>query len=504
VSGPQRDSYDLLVVGGGINGTGIARDAAGRGLSVLLCEQDDLAAHTSSASTKLIHGGLRYLENFHFALVRKALVEREILLGAAPHIMRPLRFVMPHAAHLRPAWLIRAGLFLYDHLAKRRRLAGSAAIDLRTHVAGPALQSRYRRGFVYSDGWADDARLVVLNALDARQHGATVLTQTRCERLEPDGKGWVATIVADEAHRSIRVRAVVNATGPWVSRFVRAASPVLTSHDVRLVKGSHIVVPRLFAHRFAYIFQNEDRRIVFAIPYEHDFTLIGTTDEDYGGEPGAAQIDADEIRYLCSVANRYFVRETTPADIVWSYSGVRPLLMDESADPASVTRDYFLELDRHPAPLLSVFGGKITTFRKLAEDAVDMLAHELGARTRHWTAGATLPGGDLPEGSFAAFLRTVERRYPWLPESLRVRYARAYGTRIDRVIGHARSLLELGREWVPGLYECEAEYLCREEFAHTAEDILWRRTKLGLHLHGADTGRLNDWLKRKTSRQRDR
>jgi glycerol-3-phosphate dehydrogenase len=499
VSEPQRDSYDLLVVGGGINGTGIARDAAGRGLSVLLCEQDDLASHTSSASTKLIHGGLRYLEDFHFALVRKALIEREILLGAAPHIMHPLRFIMPHAAHLRPAWMIRAGLFLYDHLAKRRRLAASAAIDLRAHVAGSALQPQYRRGFVYSDGWTDDARLVVLNALDALQHGAAVLTRTRCERLEPDGAGWIATLVAGDERRSIRARAAVNATGPWVSRFVRDAAPIHTSHGVRLVKGSHIVVPRLFAHRFAYIFQNGDRRIVFAIPYEHDFTLIGTTDEDYSGEPGAVRIDADEISYLCSVVNRYFVRETTPADVVWSYSGVRPLLQDESADPSSVTRDYALELDRHPAPLLSVFGGKITTFRKLSETAVDMLGRELGIGTKPWTASATLPGGDLPEGSFAAFLRTVERRYPWLPETLRVRYARAYGTRIDRVVGDAHSLSDLGRELVPGLYEREAQYLRRDEFARTAEDILWRRTKLGLHLQGAPTGVLNDWLEKQAS-----
>jgi glycerol-3-phosphate dehydrogenase len=498
VSGPRRDSYDLLVVGGGINGTGIARDAAGRGLSVLLCEQDDLASHTSSASTKLIHGGLRYLEDFHFSLVRKALLEREILLGAAPHIMRPLRFIMPHAAHLRPAWMIRAGLFLYDHLAKRHRLAGSAAVDLRSHAAGPPLQPHYRRGFVYSDGWVDDARLVVLNALDAVRQGAAVLTRTRCERLEPDAAGWIATLVAGDERRSIRARAAVNATGPWASRFVRDASPIQTSHEVRLVKGSHIVVPRLFTHRFAYLFQNEDRRIVFAIPYEHDFTLIGTTDEDYAGEPGAVRIDADEIGYLCSVVNRYFIRKTTPADVVWSYSGVRPLLQDESADPSSVTRDYALELDRHPAPLLSVFGGKITTFRKLAEDAVNTLARELASGAGPWTAAATLPGGDLPDGSFAAFLRKVERRYPWLPESLRLRYAGAYGTRIDRVIGDALGLSDLGPELVPGLHEREAEYLCREEFARTADDILWRRTKLGLHLQGARTTGLDDWLARKS------
>ena len=500
MSAEQPTSYDLLVVGGGINGTGIARDAAGRGLSVLLCEQDDLAAHTSSASTKLIHGGLRYLEGLHFKLVRKALVEREILLGAAPHIMRPLRFVMPHDSHLRPAWLIRAGLFLYDHLARRRRLAASATIDLRTHPAGPPLRPSFGRAFVYSDGWADDARLVVLNALDAMRLGATVLTRTKCEQVTAQAAGWIATLVTSAERRSIVARAVVNATGPWVSRFVRDVSPVRTTRGVRLVKGSHIVVRRLFTHRFAYIFQSEDRRIVFAIPYEHDFTLIGTTDVDYHGEPSAVRIDADESRYLCSVVNRYFVRQITPAEVVWSYSGVRPLLDDESSDPSSVTRDYALELERCPAPMLSVFGGKITTYRKLAESAVDILARELGARAKPWTAAATLPGGDLPSGSFAAFLRRVERRYPWLPVSLRRRYARAYGTRIDRVLGDACWLADLGQELLPQLYEREAEYLCREEWARTAADILWRRTKLGLRLAAADFERLDEWLENRTAR----
>ncbi|HEY4747492.1 MAG TPA: glycerol-3-phosphate dehydrogenase, partial [Steroidobacteraceae bacterium] len=374
MSDPTAASYDLLVVGGGINGVGIARDAAGRGLRVLLCEQDDLAAHTSSASTKLIHGGLRYLEELRFCLVRKALREREVLLGAAPHIMRPLRFIMPHAAHLRPAWMIRAGLFLYDHLAARARLAGSASVDLRTHIAGEPLKEGYRRGFVYSDGQADDARLVVLNALDAQARGATILTRTRCERLTPRGAGWSATLSCGPGPRVINARAVVNATGPWVSRFVAEATPVRAAHQVRLVKGSHIVVPRLFAHRFAYIFQNEDRRIVFAIPYEHDFTLLGTTDVDYRADPAAVAIDAGEVSYLCALANRYFRQQIAPANVVWSYSGVRPLLADESTDPARVTRDYALELDQRPAPLLSVFGGKITTHRALAEDAVNRLA----------------------------------------------------------------------------------------------------------------------------------
>ena len=487
-------SYDLLVVGGGVNGTGIARDAAGRGLNVLLVEQDDLAAHTSSASTKLIHGGLRYLEEFHFALVRKALIEREVLLRSAPHIMRPLHFIMPYAPHLRPAWMIRAGLFLYDHLAHREHLAASGSVDLRTHIAGAALKSGYQRGFVYSDGQTDDSRLVVLNALDARERGAVILTRTRCERLTEHAGGWRATLAGAGGRAQIAARVAVNASGPWVDRFVAGATPVRTVHRVRLVKGSHIVVPRLFDHRFAYIFQNEDRRIVFAIPYEHDFTLLGTTDVDYYGDPAAARIDADETEYLCALANRYFVRAISPREVRWSYSGVRPLLADESRDPMSVTRDYALELERRPAPLLSVFGGKITTYRRLAEDAVDLLTPLLGTRAEPWTVGATLPGGDLPEGSFAVFLRTVERRYPWLPPQLHRRYAHAYGSRIERLLGSAAALADLGRELLPALYEREVEYLWREEFARTAEDILWRRSKLGLHLQGADLAPLEGWL----------
>ena len=490
----DRADFDLLVVGGGINGSGIARDAAGRGLRVLLAEQDDLAAHTSSASTKLIHGGLRYLEEFHFALVRKALIEREVLLGSAPHILRPLHFIMPHAPHLRPAWMLRAGLFLYDHLAHRGRLAASGAVDLRTHIAGAALKSGYVRGFVYSDGWTDDARLVVLNALDAQERGALILTRTRCERLTGQAGTWRATLARADGRIEVAARVAVNASGPWVDRFVQDATPVRTAHRVRLVKGSHIVVPRLFEHRFAYIFQNEDRRIVFAIPYEHDFTLLGTTDVDFQGDPAAVRIDMEEVAYLCELANRFFLREISAHEVLWSYSGVRPLLADESRDPMSVTRDYALELERRPAPLLSVFGGKITTYRRLAEDAVNLLCPLLGTRAAPWTVGARLPGGDLPEESFAVFLRMAERRYPWLPPRLRQRYAHAYGTRIERMLGTATALADLGTELLPGLYEREVEYLCGEEFARTAEDILWRRTKLGLHLPGARLAPLEDWL----------
>ena len=476
--------------------------AVAAGHSALLIEKGALASGTSSRSSKLIHGGLRYLEEFHFRLVRKALMEREVLLAAAPHIMRPLHFVMPHAAHLRPAWMIRAGLFLYDHLAPRKRLAASSSVDLRTHIAGEPLKAGYRRGFVYSDGWVDDARLVLLNALDAQGRGASVFTRTRCERLVPAEGGWSATLRDAGGAWVVQARAVVNATGPWVSAFAAQSTPVRAAHAVRLVKGSHIVVPRLFEHRFAYIFQNEDRRIVFAIPYEHDYTLLGTTDVDYHGDPAAVSSAPDEILYLCTLANRYFRQPIAPADVVWSYAGVRPLLADEARDPMSVTRDYALELDTQPAPLLSVFGGKITTYRRLAEDAVNLLAPRLGSSSAPWTAAAHLPGGDLPEGSFAVFLRTVERRYPWLPARLRLRYAHAYGTRIEQMLAGAVALTGLGAELLPQLYEREVEYLCREEFACSATDILWRRSKLGLHLLQTDTSPLERWLAAEAGRQR--
>ena len=493
----RHSTYDVLVVGGGINGAGIARDAAGRGLSVLLCEQDDLAAHTSSASTKLIHGGLRYLEHLQLALVRKALIEREILLASAPHLMRPLRFILPHDAHLRPAWLIGAGLFLYDHLARRRLLAGSARVDLHHHAAGAALKRQYARGFVYSDGWTNDARLVVLNAIDAQQRGAVILTRTRCEKIESARGRWRATLATPSGPQTIVARTAVNATGPWVSRFARAASPVSICHTVRLVKGSHIVVPRLYAHRFAYLLQNDDQRIVFVIPYERDFTLIGTTDVEYSGDPAAVRIDADEVDYLCTAVSRYFARPVHPGEVVWSYSGVRPLLNDEAADPANVTRDYALELDRHPAPLLSVVGGKITTYRRLAESAVDMLARELGSRAQPWTARALLPGGDLPQGAYARFLRSLARKYPWLPATLRYRYAHAYGTRLSFILDGARSVGDLGEELLPQLHEREVDYLCRMEFARTAQDILWRRTRLGLYVGKGGSERLEEWLRRR-------
>ncbi|MBJ9620526.1 glycerol-3-phosphate dehydrogenase [Burkholderia multivorans] len=481
----QPNRYDLLVVGGGINGAGIARDAAGRGLSVLLCEQDDLASHTSSASTKLIHGGLRYLEYKEFGLVRKALQERETLLRAAPHIMWPLRFVMPHMPNLRPAWLIRIGLFLYDHLAKRELLPGSRGIDMRRHAAGAPLVDSIRRGFVYSDGWVDDARLVVLNALDAKERGAEILTRTKLVSAERRSDEWEARLQQpDGAIRVVRARAIANAAGPWVGDVLHGALGRGAHHSVRLVKGSHIVTRRLFDHDHAYIFQNPDKRIIFAIPYERDFTLIGTTDVEYTSDPARVAIDRDETQYLCDSINRYFKRKISPADVHWTYSGVRPLLEDENAANASaVTRDYRLEMDDgEGAPLLSVFGGKITTFRKLAEEAGDMLCRALDRDAPAWTAGAPLPGGDIADAKFDAFADAFAKRHRWLPAPLARRYARAYGTRAARVVGNAQSLADLGAEIVPGLFEAELRYLRDTEWATCAQDVLWRRSKLGLHV----------------------
>ncbi len=488
---------DLLVIGGGINGVGVARDAAGRGIRVLLCEKDDLAAHTSSASTKLIHGGLRYLEHYAFRLVRKALIEREVLLRAAPHITRPLRFVVPHDASLRPMWMIRAGLFLYDHLARRERLPASESLDLRVHEAGKVLKRGYRKGFAYSDLWVEDARLVVLNAIDAAERGATILTRTRCAALERSEQGWRARLVgADGQSSEIEAKVVVNAAGPWVSSFLERSSTVRSQHSVRLVKGSHIVVRKLYDHPFAYLFQNPDGRIIFSIPFERDFTLIGTTDLEYHGDPQMVMIDAAEVEYLCAMANRFLSGSITPADVVWTYAGVRPLVDDESSNPSAVTRDYIFELDRSQAPILSVFGGKLTTFRKLAEEALAIVAPLLGNASATWTSNAPLPGGDIPDGDVEGFCADFRRRHPWLPEALGRRLCHTYGSRVDRVLGDAHSLHELGEEVLPGLHVREIDYLIAHEWARKADDILWRRTRLGLHLLGDAHTRLQEWLAR--------
>ena len=500
---------DVLVVGGGINGAGIARDLAGRGHSVLLCEKDDLAQHTSSSSTKLIHGGLRYLEYYEFSLVRKALAEREVLLKSAPHIMWPLRFVMPHDPGMRPVWMIRAGLFLYDHLARREVLPASTTVDLRRHPAGKPLKPEFTKGFVYSDGWVDDARLVVLNAMDAAQRGATVLTRWRCVDAKRDATAWrVRLESATGEQREVTARALVNAAGPWAAQFLSEHAHVPRPKSLRLVKGSHIVVPKMFDHDHAYIFQNPDKRIIFAIPYEQHFTLIGTTDVEHLGAVGEARIDASETAYLCEQASRYFAKPVTPQDVVWSYAGVRPLLDDESGDPSAVTRDYSLDLDTAQAPLLTVWGGKITTFRKLAEEAADLLVaplanHATPARRGAWTHGAHLPGGDLsawigkaqrPDTDFQRFAQAAALRYPQLPPAVCHRLARAYGACMETLLaGAGQGEDGLGTEIAPGLFEIEMNYLHDHEWARSGDDVLWRRSKLGLHFSAAQRQAVVDW-----------
>lgn len=503
VSAPQNPAaFDVLVVGGGINGTGIARDLAGRGQRVLLCEQDDLAAHTSSSSTKLIHGGLRYLEHGDFALVRKALAERECLMRSAPHIMWPLRFVMPHDpdhASVRPAWMIRLGLFLYDHLARRAWLPDSRRVDLRRHAAGAPLKPRFRQGFIYSDGWVDDARLVVLNAIDAAERGATVLTRWRCVDAQRSADHWDVTLRSGAGEtRHVSARALVNAAGPWAAQFLGDHAHRPHPRPLRLVKGSHIVVRKLFDHDHAYLLQAPDRRVVFAIPYEGEFTLIGTTEVEHHGAIGEVRIDEAEVTYLCEQISRCFARPVTPADVVWSYAGVRPLLEDGSGDAAAVTRDYALELDTQGPALLSVWGGKLTTFRKLAEEAADLLTAPLHITSGAWTATATLPGGDLgarivptgrPDADFARFVEALIHRHPEVPTAVLRRWARSYGSRTDLLF----TAQGLGAEIAPGLFEAELHGLHRHEWALTATDVLWRRTKLGLHLTPAQREAVARW-----------
>jgi glycerol-3-phosphate dehydrogenase len=493
---PERATgCDVLVVGGGINGAGIARDAAGRGLRTVLCEQHDLASHTSSASTKLVHGGLRYLEFYDFGLVRKSLREREVVLASAPHLAWPMRFVLPHDQHLRPAWMIRAGLLLYDHLAVRRHLPGSETVDLRRHPAGAALDGRYRTAFVYSDGWVDDARLVVANAIDVRERGGRVTTQTRCTKLRASGQSWTATLRHEDGRtEQVKARCVVNAAGPWVAQFLDECTPRPARHHPRMIQGSHIVVRRLFEHEYAYLFQNADGRVVFAIPFLDEFTLVGTTEREHEGDLATAEIASGEVDYLLSTVERHFGRKLARRDVVWTFAGIRPLLASSTQDPKSVTRDYVLDFDRRGPPLLSIYGGKLTTYRKLAEDVVDRVCATLGEGARAWTERVPLPGGDMPDGDFEAFRRRMVRRYAWLERPLLDRYSRAYGTRIDRLLEGCSSVADLGRFVLPGLAEREIEYLRREEFATHADDILFRRSKLGVSLPAGSTARLDRWL----------
>ncbi|SDB72698.1 glycerol-3-phosphate dehydrogenase [Belnapia rosea] len=489
---------DLLVIGGGVNGCGIARDAVGRGLSVTLVEKGDLAGATSSSSTKLIHGGLRYLEYREFRLVREALIEREVLLRAAPHIVWPLRFVLPHSAGQRPWPVLRLGLFLYDHLGGRRILPPTRGLDLRHDPAGAPLKPGLTRGFEYSDCWVEDARLVVLNARDAADRGATILTRTRCVSARREGGLWHATLrdEGDGTLQEVRARALVNAAGPWVGTVLGGVAGLNTPARVRMVKGSHIVTRRLYDHDRCYIFQNPDGRICFSIPYEEDFLLIGTTDEEFEGDPATARISEGETAYLCRAVSGYFRQEVTPSDVVWSYSGVRPLYDDGASRAQEATRDYVLKMDEAEgeAPLLSVFGGKITTYRRLAEAAMAKLAPHFTGMRPAWTAQSSLPGGDFPWDGAPALVEALQRDYPFLEPKLARRLVRQYGTRARDMLGEARGMEDLGQHFGAGLTAREVDWQMREEWAREPADVLWRRTKLGLRIDQAGQAALAAYM----------
>jgi glycerol-3-phosphate dehydrogenase len=492
--------FDLAIIGGGINGCGIARDASGRGNTVFLCEMNDLASGTSSWSTKLVHGGLRYLEYFEFRLVREALIEREILWQIAPHIIRPLRFVLPHHAGLRPAWLLRLGLFLYDHIGGRVLLPPTRSVDLANDAVGrPLIAGRYTRGFEYSDCFVDDARLVVLSARDAADRGAEIRTRTRAVDIRQQDGIWQVTAedALSGARSIIRARVLVNAGGPWVEDVLASGAGVNARAKVRLVQGSHIVVKKLYEHDRAYIFQNADRRIVFVIPYQDDFTLIGTTDRDFDGDPAMVKATAEEIKYLCNSVSEYLAKPVKPEDVVWSYAGVRPLYDDGASEAKAATRDYVFEIDTPGgAPLLSIYGGKITTYRRLAEEALERLDPYLrSARAREgWTAKSPLPGGDMDVSAVPALTAELMRNYPFLAQQHANRLAHAYGTRASRVLGTAKSMADLGVSFGATLTEAEVRYLMASEWAMTAEDIVWRRSKLGLRMTGSEIRSLDDWI----------
>jgi glycerol-3-phosphate dehydrogenase len=496
------DTFDLLIIGGGINGVGIARDAAGRGLRVALCEMGDLACATSSASSKLVHGGLRYLEQFEFRLVREALAEREVLMGIAPHLVRPMRFVIPHVPALRPAWMVRAGLFLYDHLSRRVSLPASGRFDLTANTCGAKFQPGLRRGFSYSDCWVDDARLVVLNARDAADRGARILTRTRFVSASAQGGIWRVTLEdsVDGEHSELQARVLVNASGPWLAKTLDAVPGAEQRHRMRLVKGSHIVVPRIYPDDFALILQNDDDRVVFVIPFENDYSLIGTTDVAVSAEPGETRIDDGEIDYLCRAVNRYLEKQSTADDVLWSYSGVRPLFDDGASKASEISRDYALELDTHAAsaPLLSVYGGKLTTYRKLAERAVDMLGPRFPSAGSAWTAEHALPGGALPRGGMNALVKELSQRYSALDGRLIERLAARHGSLADEVLAPTLQNGGTGAHFGADLYAFEVDYLVRKEWARSADDILWRRTKCGLRLDQAAADSLNAYLQRDT------
>ncbi|MBQ0719220.1 MAG: glycerol-3-phosphate dehydrogenase [Gammaproteobacteria bacterium] len=499
------DVIDLLIVGGGINGAGVAADASGRGLSVLLCEQGDLASATSSASSKLIHGGLRYLEHWHFRLVHEALVEREVLLRKAPHLIQPQRFILPHRPHLRPKWLIRTGLFLYDHLAKRGQLPTSRALPLLANANNP-LQDSLDYGFQYFDCKVDDARLVVANAMQARQQGATILTRTRCQTAHRQDGLWHVVLedINSGMRHQYRAKALLNTCGPWAQSFIEKRLKLNSPRHIRLIKGSHFIVKKLYSGEQAYLLQNDDQRIVFVIPFCGDFTLVGTTDTEYKGDPSAAAMDSNEEGYLLEVINACFTRQLSRRDILWRYAGVRPLCDDESAKASAISRDYTLELevgDDGSAPLLSVFGGKITTYRKLAETVLAQLKPFLPEMAPDWTADALLPGGDISGDiggsgteAYAQWLHTQMNNYPWLPSTLLSRLGRAYGSQLSEVLGEARDMADMGPCFGADLYQREVEYLLEKEWACSGEDILWRRSKLGLYFAASQVEALDTFV----------
>ncbi|MEG2885331.1 MAG: glycerol-3-phosphate dehydrogenase [Acinetobacter sp.] len=489
--------YDLAVIGGGINGVGIAADASGRGLSVFLCEKDDLASHTSSASSKLIHGGLRYLEHKEFRLVREALAEREVLLAKAPHIIRPMRFIMPHRPHLRPAWLIRTGLFFYDHLGKREKLLGSNNVYFKEDSP---LNSAITRGFEYSDCAVDDSRLVVLNAMHAREKGAEVVTRTRCLSAQREGQYWVVDLENAQGQFQIKAKVLVNAAGPWVAQFIKQDLQLQSPYGIRLIQGSHIIVPKLYEGDKAFIMQNDDRRIVFAIPYLDQYTMIGTTDHEYQGDPAQVKITQEEIDYLIEVSNAHFKKQLTQADIVSTFAGVRPLCDDESDNPSAITRDYTLALSKEAddqAPLLSVFGGKLTTYRKLAESAMQQLKAFFPEMQESWTATEALPGGENIQ-SVAQLIQEIRAQITDASDALAKRWACAYGSRVWNFLGEVTSVEQLGQHFGQGLYVNEVDYLCTAEWVTTSQDVLWRRSKLGLSFTQKETEALDAYLTVKT------
>ena len=489
--------FDLIVVGGGINGVGIARDAAGRGLKVLLCEKDDLAQGASSRSGKLVHGGLRYLEYYEFRLVREALIEREVLLRSAPHIIWPMRFVLPHSPEQRPAWMIRVGLFLYDHLGGRQILAPTRSVNLSTAPEGKPLRKNFKRAFEYSDCWVDDARLVILNAVDVRSRGGTVLTRTPLISARRLGDKWRVDLRSGRDGRSLTAagRVMANAGGPWVEDVLHRAGRNAESR-VRLVKGSHIVTRKFWNGDQAYLLQHTDKRVIFVNPYQGDLALIGTTDIPFEGRAEDVRIDRGEIKYLLSVVDRYFEDAPKVGDVVHAFSGVRPLFDDKATNPSAVTRDYVLDLEAPAgqAPMLSIFGGKITTYRRLSEHALEKLAPYFPQMPGPWTEHAPLPGGDIPVADFCLFLSELRGRRPWLPEQIAYGYARRYGARVEDLLGGATSIGDLGRRFGGTLYEREARFLAENEWALYAEDVLERRTKHFLHLTERERADFTAWF----------